>query len=72
MPIAAIMELVAEILAIAPQAISVGLDVTNLIAKARAALTAVNAPADVDWQSLDQQVSALEAQLNTDPAAPAP
>lgn len=63
----AILELIAEVLSLAPQMISAGLDVANLIGKARAALDANAAPSDADWAELDRQVSDLQARLNTDP-----
>jgi hypothetical protein len=65
---AAVLELIAEALALTPALISAGVDIAGLVAKARAALDANAAPSDVDWQELDRQVDALRARLNTDPA----
>jgi hypothetical protein len=65
----AVLALIAEVLSLAPQLISAGMDITNLVVKARAALDANAAPSDADWQALDAQVSALHASLNTDPPA---
>ncbi len=64
----AVLALIAEVLALAPQAISAGIDVANLISKARGALDANAAPSDADWQALDAQVKDLQARLNTDPS----
>lgn len=65
----AILALVAEIVAMVPSAVQAGIDVANLVQKARDVLDANAAPSDADWQALDQQVNDLRAALNTDPPA---
>lgn len=63
----AVLELIAEVLAIAPQVLDAGINAAALIRKARAALDSHAAPDDVDWQALDAQVNVLRARLNADP-----
>lgn len=65
-----VLTLVAELLVLVPQFVSVGIDVARLLGTARDALDANHAPDDVDWQRLDQEVNELRARLNTDPPAP--
>lgn len=61
MPI--ILALVTEVVANLPGMISAGMDVYALFTKTKAVIDANKAPGADDWNALDAQVAALQAQV---------
>jgi hypothetical protein len=69
----AIIAILAQVIALLPSLIAAGVQIEGLIARVTAAVQSGATDPTVDqWTAVNAELDALTAQLNKDPAAPAP